>query len=119
MDIKVGEYVRTDKGNIGKVYEIRLGKSKEYEELYFNILKLDVGFWTESSYISNHSFDIIDLIEIGDFAVLEDKNLPPEYIWNIIVRENGTYTINNFENPKIISIVTKEQFDRERYIVGE
>ena len=36
-DIEVGEYVKTNKGNIGKVVEIRLGLNKD-TELYQTIL---------------------------------------------------------------------------------
>lgn len=35
--IKVGEYIRTNKGNIGKIIEIRLGFNKDtqlYQDIY-------------------------------------------------------------------------------------
>lgn len=38
--IEVNEYVRTNKGNIGKVVEIRLGFNKD-TQLYQNVYMLD------------------------------------------------------------------------------
>lgn len=38
--IKVGEYIRTNKGNIGKIIEIRLGFNKDtqlYQDIYIYI----------------------------------------------------------------------------------
>ena len=48
--IEVNEYVRTDKGNIGRVVEIRLGLNKN-TELYQTIYMLDNGLWTILDYI--------------------------------------------------------------------
>lgn len=48
--IEVNEYVRTNKGNIGKVVEIRLGFNKD-TQLYQNVYMLDNGLWTILEYI--------------------------------------------------------------------
>ena len=52
--IEVGEYVRTNKGNIGKLIEIRLGFNKD-TQTYQDIYKLDNGLWTILDYIVKHS----------------------------------------------------------------
>ena len=61
-EIKVGEYVRTDKGNIGKIIEIRLGTNIDKKE-FQNIYELDTGLWTVKQYIAKHSPNLIDIIE--------------------------------------------------------
>ena len=65
--IEVNEYVRTNKGNIGKVVEIRLGFNKD-TQLYQNVYMLDNGLWTILEYIVNHSKQLIDLVEVGDYV---------------------------------------------------
>lgn len=65
--IEVNEYVRTNKGNIGKVVEIRLGFNKD-TQLYQNVYMLDNGLWTILEYIVKHSKQLIDLIEVGDYV---------------------------------------------------
>lgn len=61
-EIKVGEYIRTDKGNVGKIIEIRLGKNIDTKE-YQNIYKLDTGLWTVRQYIVSHSTKLIAIIK--------------------------------------------------------
>lgn len=121
-DIKVGEYVRTDKGNIGKVYEIRLGKSKDVKDLYFNIYKLDIGLWTELSYIKKHSFNIIDLIEEGDYVngyKILDLEKKEDRIMICVLKLRSKEHWITIDIQDIKSIVTKEQFNREKYILEE
>lgn len=68
--IEVNEYVRTDKGNIGKVVEIRLGLNKN-TEFYQTIYMLDNGLWTILDYIVKHRKKLIDLIEDKDIVEIE------------------------------------------------
>ena len=65
--IDVGEYIKTNKGNIGKIIEIRLGFNKD-TQLYQDIYKLDNGLWTVLDYIVKHSKQLIDLIEKDDYV---------------------------------------------------
>ena len=65
--IEVNEYVRTNKGRIGKVVEIRLGFNKDLQ-IYQDIYQLDNGLWTILDYIVKHSKNLIDLIEVGDIV---------------------------------------------------
>mgnify|MGYP007024594893 CR=1 FL=1 len=119
-EIEVGEYVRTNKGNIGKVVEIRLGLNKD-TELYQNVYMLDNGLWTILDYIANHSKQLIDLIEVGDFV--NGRRIINE-IWgeddnNLYFEIEGRFNKSQYigEND-IKTILTKEQFDVNCYEVG-
>lgn len=123
MEIKVGEYVRTKRGNIGKVIKIR-----ERIETYKNDRKAYLIDWggKRAIYISQikdikHSNNIIDLIEVGDILKLKDGEkwevqehqgdgnwIQTE--WEVIENEE------DFKN-KVDTIVTKEQFSSLEYII--
>lgn len=121
--IEVNEYVRTNKGNIGKVVEIRLGFNKD-TQLYQKIYMLDNGLWTILEYIVKHSKQLIDLIEVGDIINscivvgfgYECVNGNKEK--SILVE--GKYTKVNFAllNWDIETILTKEQMEANCYKVG-
>ena len=104
-EIQVGEIVRTDKGNIGKIIEIRIGKNEE-TNTYQNIYILDNGLFTIIDYIVKHSFNLIDLIEVGDYVNGERIKMHSES--------------EVLKTPKKIkSIVTHEQFTSLEYKVEE
>ena len=117
MKIQVGEYVRTDKGNIGKLVEIRCGKSEDGEKL-IDVYFLDNGIWTLKKYILNHSFNIIDLIEVGDYVngykVEKKANglIYVDYCWDC-----NLYTMVTNKIDDIKSIVTKQAFESIKYKV--
>lgn len=124
-EIKVGEYVRTNKGYIGKLIEIRLGFNKD-KQLYQYIYKLDNGLWTIIDYIIKHSKNIIDLIEAGDFIngmCVDEFDDEEGTILGIPVYEDGLFDTISFyvpiENVDIKTIVTKEKFENESYKVEE
>mgnify|MGYP004517318343 FL=1 len=117
--IKVGEYIRTNKGNIGKIIEIRLGFNKD-TQLYQDIYKLDNGLWTVLDYIVKHSKNLIDLIEVGNFVngmqVLDVYK--PRDLWEPIeIRVDSRYT-NFILAEDIKTILTKEQMMANCYKVG-
>ena len=107
MDIKSGEYVRTDNGKIFKVLEVEKGSVK---------IKSDYREWIGICCIKKHSFNIIDLIEVGDYV-------NGKLIHHTDIRKNSAYIYygngKTFVDYQIKSIVTKEQFDRGKYVVGE
>lgn len=130
--IEVNEYVRTNKGNIGKVVEIRLGLNK-YTQLYQDIYILDNGLWTVLDYIVKHSKHLIDLIEVGDFVngyrvlaiessiyenskrILIYRNEREKYErWIYIQEYNGRIKTQD----DIVVILTKEQYMANCYKVG-
>lgn len=109
-EIEVNEYVRTNKGNIGKVVEIRLGFNKD-TQLYQKIYMLDNGLWTILEYIVKHSKQLIDLIEVGDYVngeLITDK-------WDTRISSIRS----NFSEEDIKTILTKEIYMANCYKAGE
>ena len=107
--IEVNEYVRTNKGNIGKVVEIRLGFNKD-TQLYQKIYMLDNGLWTILEYIVKHSKQLIDLIEVGDYVngeLITDK-------WDTRISSIRS----DFSEEDIKTILTKESYMANCYKVG-
>lgn len=127
-DIEVGEYVRTDKGNIGKVVEIRLGLNKN-TELYqnvYNVYMLDNGLWTILDYIANHSKQLIDLIKDKDIVEIElseefvekkDKKKLIQ-IGDIYTKETLQKDIDNGIITRILTILPYNQYMANCYKVG-
>ena len=71
MDIKVGEYVRTNRGYIYKIKRIR--KSDISREVYIVRAHGDnYSFYLRKENIVKHSKNIIDLIEVGDIVFIQD-----------------------------------------------
>lgn len=125
MKLEVGMYVRTNEGIIAKILNIKDGYAwcdnvlekvpdegySFYENDYFNIdneVDLDK--------IKKASYNIIDILEIGDYVngCKVIKNTLKEG-GNIVIVQGG----NCFTNEEIKSIITKEQFEQMAYKVGE
>ena len=110
--IEVNEYVRTDKGYIFKVDE----EKKNLQIANF----LDV----EYGKMINHSKQLIDLIEVGDYVNgREVKHIGmfegfPDYPKLIFVDETHLIPDDTCENEDIKTILTKEQFETNCYKVG-
>lgn len=115
MEIEVNEYVRTNKGNIGKVVEIRLGFNKD-TELYQTIYILDNGLWTILDYIVKHSKQLIDLIEFGDIV----NGI--KVIYKGLDKNNNVASFDNGHDEvklkDIKTILTKESYMANCYKVG-
>lgn len=115
-EIKVGEYVRTEDGLIGKLEQIN--KEPTDETITYIVTDSFQGMIEE---IIKHSKNIIDLIEIGDYVNgelvtgfgYEDVNGAKEK--SILVE--GKYTKVSFALLEwdIKSIVTKEMFSDIEY----
>lgn len=117
MEIKVGEYVRTEFGNIGKFYR----PASESSDVYYIYIDKD-GNKISSRYdsIVKHSNNIINLIEIGDYVngkkvmCFRNGNCNND-IGTQYVDDYGEYF--GFDKKDIKSIVTKEQFSSLEYII--
>lgn len=124
-DIEVGEYVKTNKGNIGKVVEIRLGLNKD-TQLYQNVYMLDNGLWTILEYIVKHRKKLIDLIEDKDIVEIElseefvekkDKKKLIQ-IGDIYTKETLQKDIDNGIITRILTILPYNQYMANCYKVG-
>lgn len=121
MEIEVGEYIRTNEGEIGKI--TRLEKDLKSELIYFwDDTKPEV-FLIED--ITKHSKNIIDLIEVGDYVNgREVKHIAlfegfPDYLKLIFVDETHLLPNETCENDEIKTILTHEQYENNCYKVVE
>lgn len=121
--MKVGDYVRTKNGEIGKLVNV---------EIYYVLGQNDKDKFScvlfNNSYVPcivSNDFIIkkgqpIDLIEVGDYVngsyiysiVEENKNTGQPRV--LFTEEDGV-----LGSGEIKSIVTKEQFERMEYRIGE
>ena len=111
--MKVGDYVRTDIGEIRKVVRVT-------DDLY--VLDKDIVF-AHKDKIKKSSPNIIDLIEVGDYV-------NGYYVNEITDIDTGLPILCNFDLNTMrwtpleeidiwYSIVTKEQFESIEYKVGD
>lgn len=126
MDIKIGEFVRTAKGKFYKIKTInRYGIVIKYENKEDEISS-DINYYTESGLeinkkdITKHSFNLIDLIEVGDYVngykvISVDKNAPENCIECIELDRNNAYEYQFISSKDIQSILTHEQFEANCY----
>ena len=116
MEIKVGEYVRTKKGNIGKVLDITTctGQKRKKYLIKWNIVK---AYYITGTTIVKHSPKIIDLIEIDDYVNGYLINYIPDNEKAVYHDASDCADVEEFENKDIETIVTKEQFKGMEYKV--
>lgn len=124
MEIKVGEYVRTNDGifKVAKIDGLYIYLDKEYFDKQYQTMR-DVTF---KERIVNHSFNIIDLIEVGDIIEYQVNSLSELKVGRVKryrdARSNEEYLgIEGFDITKIYinSILTKEQYERDCYRLEE
>ena len=121
--IQVEEYIRTYDGIIGKILEDEdIGENGVCIDTTFLDDYADETNFVKYKDIKSHSFNIIDLIEEGDYVngneiALEAPNPDPlcDPIYGYFDRYGELVGI--IENEDIKSIVTKEQFERMKYEV--
>ena len=119
MELKPNMYVRTHKGTIHKIMEIdKMLKYKNEDRLFINE---EEWFLVESD-ITKASYNIIDLIEVGDYVngeivgYIDDcDGAMREYYYNY---EDASIDVGHWCE-EIKSIVTKEQFSSMEYRLGD
>lgn len=131
-ELEVGMYVRT---TYGRIYKI---KKVETKKVYYSCNPLELqwqdrefvysesGMESETA-ISKASNNLIDLIEEGDLIETPKGIFQVGYIENNVIYTDNSKVIAClredkhlcFENTTIVSIVTKEQFDSMKYVVGD
>lgn len=128
MEIAIGEYVRTKRGNICKViyigesssYITRSGRKVSYKERYY----LDGNrISITSPYIKSHSPNLIDLIEVGDFVNGEKVIQISDSLIFVDKKYYDERTCEErhciYKNNEIKTILTKEQYEAGCYVVKE
>ena len=113
--MKIGDYVRTKYGKIGRISNLAVDYSSEL------ILCEEDSIPFAKHQIIKHKEKLIDLIEKGDYVngckvLFIDKDLVG--IKNVKCIDN-TEERKTFYNEDIKSIVTKEQFESMEYRIGE
>ena len=119
MKLEPNMYVRTKYNGIGKIVEY-INDPTHY---FFKCYKLDINcinceeYITEADVIKEPSYNIIDLLEVGDF-------IDGKQVVNAIHCKDGFNRIELFGGKAIMnktpikSIVTKEQFESMEYRLG-
>ena len=108
MKLEEGMYVRTKKG-IGKInYFI----NNNYTQKFTYIDNKGVSNILEEKEIIKASYNIIDLIEVGDYV----------NGWKVLYWTDGTKVVDdgyatNLDKISVKSILTKEQFESMKYEV--
>lgn len=118
MKLEVGMYVRSKvNGLIGKIANIE-ELVNEKGVLYYELEKKGSGYGFCSTEIDSvkASFNIIDLIEVGDYVNGCKVHKKGNCLTIILDNEENIGWINPDD---IKSIVTKEQFEQMSYKVGE
>lgn len=125
-EIKVGEYVKTENGLIGKVNKIEpAGSGCRYagEFLTDEIIQFNDGKIYERrvrrKQVVKHSKEVIDLIECGDYVngmEILDIYIPRDKWDPIELRVDSRYT-NFILADEIKTILTHEQFEQNSYKV--
>ena len=121
--IKVGEYIRTEYGIIGKILEDEdIAENGVYIDTTFLDDYADETNFVKYKDIKKHSFNIIDLIEEGDYVngIYVEKN-NGRYLGTLECCYQDS-SLGHIEYIKIFpyeihSIVTKEQFKSAEYEV--
>ena len=117
MNLKVGMYIRTLDG-ISKVIEVR------DSNVVGRFVNEDGNIYFMNEIMCAPSFNIIDLIEVGDYVngylvTMVSKDAYDEdiiFVGQRKIEESGYY--RSYYNKDIKSIVTKEQMEQMSYKVG-
>lgn len=134
MRLQVGMYVRTKDGIIAKCDEIIKNFDISFDREVFKAFDndtpdvIEIPWIFKNEYIKKYSFDIIDLIEVGDYVngymvmnIIEADVCGDEKLTDrkIIIEDSSyiAYGRTLLSNNDINYVVTKEQFDSCKYVV--
>ena len=120
LEISKGMYIRTEDGYISKCIDIDSDNFAFFDKpVYKNFSDTFDSCYLNNIDIKKASFNIIDLIEVGDYVNGEkvtsaepvDKNDTDRYLGF------GDYDYYIHDNEDIKDVVTKEQFEAMKYVV--
>lgn len=135
MKLEVGKWCRTEKGTIFKI----IGGNVDMWEIdidYSYLSKCENEDYNSYAYNKNNSlfedlvvkasYNIVDISEVGDYvngylvtAILSSNNKVYEIQVKRPNNRTGVWIERIRNNGDIKSIVTKEQFENMKYIIGE
>lgn len=108
LELKENMYYRTYSGSINKITSIKDYNEREY---------LLNGFYINKDTIKKASYNIIDILEVGDYVNghrVEEINFEDEEIFT-----NSEYYCGIVEFCNIKSVITREQMEQMAYKVGD
>lgn len=133
LELKENMYIRTKDGHIDKILLVEYAEEKRQQypnhlsKKYWRdkILLLKAGYWRTTQNIIKASYNIVDILEVGDILV-DDTNRKLEILLidnELMVRNTGLIYDNNYYLPiksiAIKSVITHEQMEQMAYKVGE
>lgn len=118
MTLKPGQYVRTDKGRIGKV----LTEEYEYKDSYSQRIEfkddVEETWYMDWEDIVDVADTPFDLVQIGDYVnghkITAIYNTPRRHLESK-VEFNMHWVMLYFYEETVEDIVTKEQFEERKY----
>ena len=133
-EVKIGEYIRSKGGTLGKCIDTRYDfEDGEMCDEFITIEPWYIGSFKipqaqDKSTIVKHSFDLIDVVEVGDvirlkgeeklkyevLKISEDGEQKHIHIINPFITEGG----KDIYIEDIAAIVTKEKFENDEYEVN-
>lgn len=129
-EIKVGEYIRTKDGVIAKVTYVDVMMVDCDRDVFDlkNLAMMEIPTEYIEEYIVKHSFDIKDLLQAGDIIMYKQYKFSKFYDIELVREYTDARTQKKYLGVKgfrlkesqieIKEILTKEQFNQMKYIVG-
>lgn len=120
MKLEVEMFIRTT----GDAYEpSKIGKIKEvditsFKEVCYRIDSCGKHILIPESFIKKASFNIIDLIEVGDYV----NGRRVTSVWKdelVLYAYAGSQTTYTIKNEDIEEILTHEQYNSNKYVIGD
>lgn len=120
MKLEVGMYVRyknfTNISQIAKITNISYSDNKDYTDY----CQFDNNDGTLEEFIEKASYNIMDLIEVGDVIKYTHPCREKTFLWELEsdgILEQVKLIIKE-KNINLKEVLTKEQFEKESYKVG-
>lgn len=132
LELRENMYVRTKDGHIDKILLVEYAEEKRQQypnhssKKYWRdkILLLKAGYWRTTQNIIKASYNIIDILEVGDIISYSDEKHEILLIDDeLMVRNTGLIYDNNYYLPiksiAIKSVITHEQMEQMSYKVSD
>lgn len=108
LEVKENMYYRTYSGSINKITSIKDYNEREY---------LLNGFYINKDTIKKVSYNIIDILKVGDYVNGHEVKSKQSGVKRIDIGEDENYVW--LYEKDIKSVITHEQMEQMKYKVGE